>query len=183
MGNMDILEVSKNKSILFDTVKIIEKTIYADALDICCPPTDFEKKYNVSGISKDWKLPKYFDTNEEWDLATNLFEINFESLDTIVGELVILNPELADLYEIADDYEEGFWNILNGCISKINLDDIIEYVTVGGANETRSKKYHNLQKEVGEKLKVDFYEINSKKNYKWGWVLSLKTLEKLNGKF
>lgn len=143
------------------------------------PPKDFEKKYNIKGISQEYTFPNNM-SNEDfeknilgWGNAERVFQFNIEekysklnSLSTkdfkfILDNNTFINNILSKLNFKSQDYSmqrKIVWNILLGMTSCFNESDIDFFLSIriGNSREHLSEEYEILRKSIEEITGEDY---------------------------
>ena len=159
---------------------IINQIFYSDGYkpSYSSPPKDFEKTFNLNGVSENWNMP-YGLTHKKMEYIIRSLHIlsfsKYESLEiyddlyAIYLELIKLNPKIG---EIHTNYQKV--QVMIGMTSCFNFDDIsyfIEYLFPEEEEEgVETKKYKMKQRRVYKLLK---------ETYRFNWRVSEKTLDKI----
>lgn len=148
----------------FDKVREIMNSSERN-LDRHSPPEDFEREYDVIGISKKYKLPFGLDEKLCENLTTETFMEDEEITTLFFRELLKLNPELMIFKNLKYKDDTGYLmsSVLGGCCSRMIIEDIKEYIYI----DTEIYEFNNesgyLFKRSG---KID-YEYSDLMNILW----------------
>jgi len=158
--------------------------------DYFSPPERLERRSGISGISKSWKMPFRFNEKELQFLHRLAFTFSEDGYtkdkvwiqEMILDALIELNPELGGVHDIIRrGRRHAMSHIINGCVSKFNLDDMEFFITQipeGESNPDGSYSYFvNGSRDKG------YEEIHDEAERLYGghieWFASPRTLRSI----
>ena len=143
------------------------------------PPKVFEKECNLTGISRNWKIPFKLTPKKMEDVLTSIFtlwnknwmnEILYHDFIKILSEFIKLNPEILNIK--GDD--EYMWQILIGMTSCFNYEDIRYWTEELSYNDYKDNEEHKKKHErILDLIKAKGFV----KEPRFGWRPSMRTLD------